>query len=65
MAKKIDKITTPNSSISKEPAMEYNVKANQIAEVPEYVREDVTIGMEQYMNGKSSDMREFMKKCII
>ncbi|WP_321332304.1 hypothetical protein [uncultured Bacteroides sp.] len=65
MAKKIDKTTTPNSNISKEPAMEYGVKANQITEVPEYVREDVAIGMKQYLNGESSDMREFMKKCML
>ena len=50
------------NSIAKEPMAAYHTKADMLArEIPDYVWEDVRIGMEQYKRGECTDAFEFLR----
>lgn len=51
-----------NSEV-REPMATYHTKADMLArEVPDYVWEDIRIGMEQYSQGKCRPVNDFLAK---
>lgn len=50
------------SSEVREPMTTYHTKADMLArDIPDYVWEDVRIGMEQYRRGEYTDAFEFLR----
>lgn len=50
-----------NSEV-REPVAAYHTKANMLSrEIPDYVWEDVRIGMEQYKRGECMDAFDFLR----